>query len=68
MSVFDRMDFTKDGKKMRENKKGKFFKGCLVGRGREKKKKEWLKCFFPELVKKFSPQNKEKVEGREDSM
>ena len=32
--MFGRVDFSEDGKKMRENEEGKLFRKCLVERGR----------------------------------
>ena len=32
--MFGRVDFSDDGRKMRENEEGKFFRKCLVERGR----------------------------------
>ena len=32
--MFGRVDFSEDGKKMRENEKEKLFRRCLVERGR----------------------------------
>ena len=34
--MFGRVDFSEDGRKMRENEEGKLFRRCLVERGREK--------------------------------
>ena len=35
--MFDRVDFRKDGKTMRENEERKPFEWCLVGRGKGKR-------------------------------
>ena len=46
--VFGRVDFSEDGKKMRENEKEKLFRRCLVERKREGK-------MIVGPTKKFSP-------------
>ena len=46
--VFGRVDFSEDGKKMRENEKEKLFRRRLVERKREGK-------MIVEPIKKFSP-------------
>ena len=56
--MFDRVDFREDEKKRRENKEGKLFGGCLVGRER------WENngVFFPNPPKSFL------LKGRENLM
>ena len=50
---------------MSENKERKLFGGCLVGREREEKKNDRVRCFLLAPTKKLSPQNGEKTtEGR----
>ena len=52
-SVFGRVDF-RGKKKGRENEEGKLFRGCLVGRGREKKDDE-TQVFSPRTHQKVFP-------------
>ena len=48
-------------KKISENKERKLFGGCLVGREREEKKNDRVRCFLLAPTKKLSPQNGEKT-------